>query len=297
MKTRVLTTVILLSVFFQVKAQEEDFNLAGISYTLNPAVSLKNPSNPQLDETEINLSEFKAFFMGPIRLKNDKTTLLAGIDYTFLGGPLKDLPNDRSVEANLHALKFSMGINQKLSDKWVIRAILSPTIASDFSGSITSDAFTVQGSALVRHITPKGFKLGLGGAYTNGFGEPKLVPLAEFIYRKDNFDVLILAPVQAAVRYHLNKVILGLRADLQGNEYALSVDANNSNFGQVESVKFSRYNIGPTVATDLSKSIRLQLSGGISLKRKLTATDVNGDTQDYGLENGAFLKASFLLIK
>jgi len=197
------------------------------------------------------------------------------------------LPNDRSVDANLHALKFSAGINHKLNEKWAVRAILSPTIASDFSGSLSSDAFTMQASGLVRHIPNDNIKYGLGAAYTNGFG----------VYRKGNFDVLVLAPVQAAVRYRLNKVMVGFRVDLQGNEYALNGEDANSNVGQVESVKFSRYNIGPTIATDLSKSVRLQLSGGLSLKRKLTATNVNGETEDYGLENGAFLKASFLIIK
>ena len=74
MKTRFYTTLFLLIVFFQMEAQEE-FNMAGITYTFNPAVSLENPSNQQLQETEINLSEFKAFFLAPIRLKNDKTIL------------------------------------------------------------------------------------------------------------------------------------------------------------------------------------------------------------------------------
>ncbi|UJH66389.1 DUF6268 family outer membrane beta-barrel protein [Allomuricauda sp. SCSIO 65647] len=297
MKTKVITVLVVLIVFFQMRAQDEDFNLAGISYTFNPAVSLDSPSNQQLGETEINISEFRAFFLAPFKLKNDKTTLLAGVDYTFLGGPLNDLPNDRSVDANLHALKFSAGINQRLSDNWAVRAIISPTIASDFSGSLRSDAFTLQASGLVRRITNNGIKYGLGAAYTNGFGEPQLVPIGEFVYRSGNWDVLILAPVQAAVQYRLNKLILGFRVDLQGNEYALNLEDTNRNMGQVESVKFSRYNIGPTIATDLSKSVRLQLSGGLSLARKLRATDVNGDTEDYGLENGAFLKASFLLIK
>ncbi len=297
MKTKLITVLTLLIAYFQISAQEEDFNLAGISYTFNPAVSLDNPSNPQLGDTEINISEFRAFFLAPFKLKNDKTTLFTGVDYTFLGGPLNDLPNDRSVDANLHALKFSAGINQRLSNNWAVRAIISPTIASDFSGSLSSDAFTLQASGLVRYITDNGIKYGLGAAYTNGFGEPQLVPVGEFIYRSGNWDVLILAPIQAAIRYHLNKVILGFRVDLQGNEYALNVENTDRNIGQVESIKFSRYNIGPTVATDLSKSVRLVLSGGLSLSRKLTATDVNGDTEDYGLENGAFLKASFLLIK
>lgn len=297
MKKIIVVFAAFLFITSLVKAQDEDFNLAGLSYTLNPAVGLKNPSNQQLNDINVNLSEFRAFFLAPFRLKNNKTILFTGVDYTFLGGPLKDLPNDRKVDANLHALRVTGGINQKLGEQWAFRAMLSPTLASDFSGNLRSEAFTLQASGLVRRITKSGIKYGLGVAYTNGFGEPRVVPLAEFIYRKDNFDIAILAPVQAVIRYRLNKLILGFRVDLQGNEYALAVDSNLPNLQQVESIKFSRFNIGPTVAMDISNDIRLQLSGGLSLKRKLTATNADQTTEDYGLENGAFFKASFFLVK
>ena len=297
MKKAIILFAVILFITSLVRAQEEDFNLAGLSYTLNPAVGLKNPSNQQLNDVKVNLSEFRAFFLAPFRLKNESTILLAGVDYTFLGGPLEDLPNDRNVDANLHALRVTAGINQKLGEQWAFRVMLAPTLASDFSGNLSSDAFTLQASGVIRRITESGFKYGLGVAYTNGFGEPRVVPLAEFIYKKGDFDVLVLAPVQAAIRYKLNKLILGFRVDLQGNEYALNVDSNLPNIQQVESVKFSRYNIGPTVAMDVSKDIRLQLSGGLSLKRKLPSTNSDQTTEDYGLENGAFFKASFFLVK
>ena len=297
MRKTIIVFVAFLFITGLIRAQEEDFNLAGLSYTLNPAVGLKNPSNQQLNEVKVNLSEFRAFFIAPFRLKNDKTILLAGVDYTFLGGPLEDLPNDRKIDANLHALRITAGIVQKLGEQWAIRAMLTPTIASDFSGNLSSDAFTLQAAGVIRRISEGGTTFGLGVAYTNGFGEPRVVPLAEFIYKKENFDILVLAPVQAAIRYKLNQLTLGFRVDLQGNEYALKVDSNLPNLQQIKSVKFSRYNIGPTVAMDIAKDIRLQLSGGLSLKRKLTSTNSDQITEDYGLENGAFFKASFLLVK
>ena len=297
MKKVIIVFVTILFITSLVRAQEEEFNVAGLSYTLNPAVGLKNPSNQQLTDVKVNLSEFRAFFLAPFRLKNDKTILVAGVDYTFLGGPLEDLPNDRKVDANLHAIRVTAGINQKFGEQWAFRVLLAPTLASDFSGNLSSEAFTLQASGLVRRIAESGIKYGLGVAYINGFGEPRVVPLAEFIYKKDNFDIAVLAPIQAAIRYRLNKLILGFRVDLQGNEYALNVDSNLPNLQQVESVKFSRYNIGPTVAMGISKDVRLQLSAGLSLKRKLTSTNADQTTEDYGLENGAFFKASFFLIK
>lgn len=290
MRTLILF-IFAIAFTLQTTAQQEEFNLAGISYTFNPAVGLDNPANEQLAEVEINLSEFRAFVLIPFRMNEDKTVLLGGADYTFLGGPLDKLPEGRKVDANLHALRITGGINQKLGEQWAFRALLMPTIASDLSGSLTSDAFTLQASAALRHITKSGFRFGLGAAYTNGFGEPKLVPLAEFFYKKDNFDLLVIAPVQAAVRYHFGNFFAGFRADLQGNEYALSIDDERQNLPQIQSVKFSRYNIGPTIAWNVSDDTRIQLSGGISVQRKLTATDVENATEDYGLKNGAYLKA------
>ena len=123
------------------------------------------------------------------------------------------------------------------------------------------------------------------------------MPLTEFVYRIGDFDVSVLAPVQAAIRYRLNKLILGFRVDLLGNEYALDVDNNLPNLQQVESVKFSRFNIGRTIAANLTKDVRVQLSGGLSLKPKLTSTNADQTSEDNGLENGAFLKARFLLVK
>lgn len=288
---------ILLLTCAGLRAQEEDFNLAGISYTLYPAVGLKNPANAQLEGTEVDLQEFRAFILVPFRQKNENTVLLAGADYTFLGGPLKELPGDRSVSANLHAIRLSGGIQQKLGDHWGIRAMLRPTFASDLSGDLGGAAFTLQASALLRHITGQGYTYGLGAAYTNGFGEPKMVPVAEFTYRSDRMEVAVLAPIQAAFRYQLDKLVLGFHVELQGNEYALDVTNATGNLGQVESLKFSRYNIGPTVSTDLTNGLRLQLSGGLSLKRKLTATLADASSEDYGLESGAFIRAALLLVK
>lgn len=290
MRTLILP-IFTLVLTLQATAQQEEFNLAGISYTINPAVGLDNPANEQLNDVEMDLSEFRAFVLIPFRMNEDKTILLGGVDYTFLGGPLDNLPEGRKVDANLHALRITGGINQKLGDKWAFRALLMPTIASDFSGSLTSDAFTLQASAVLQHITKSGFRFGLGAAYINGFGEPKLVPLGELFYKKEKFDLLVIAPVQAAVRYHFGNFFAGFRLDLLGNEYALSVDDERQNLPQIQSVKFSRYNIGPVIAWNMSENTRIQLSGGVSLSRKLTATNVDNATDDYGLKNGGFVKA------
>lgn len=286
--------IIILAIccFLQAHAQKEEFNLAGISYTLNPAVNLKNPANDQLREVEMDISELKAFVVLPLRLKNGKTTLLVGADYTFLGGPLDNLPSDRKVDANLHALRATLGMNHKFSDYWGIKASLRPTFASDFSGSLASEAFTLQASAILTGITENGIRLGLGLAYTNSFGNPQMVPVLEVSYRTDRFDLIMVGPIQMALRYHFDDVFVGFRVDLQGNKYALNVEDQSVNLAPIESVQFSRYNIGPTFAWKLSDGMRMQWSGGISVKRKLTATNVENSSVDYGLENGAFLKTS-----
>jgi len=90
--------------------------------------------------------------------------------------------------------------------------------------------------------------------------------------------------------------ILGLLIDLLDKKNALNIDNRRANLPQVESVKFSCYNIGPTLAADLSKDIMIQLFGDISLRRKFAATNAH-NTKDYGFKNGAFLNASIFFVK
>ena len=243
----------------------------------------------------MDLSEFRAFVLLPFRINDDKTTLIGGLDYTFIGGPLDNLPADRTIDANLHALRLTTGINQRVGEHWAFRVLVTPTLASDFSGDLDGDAFTLQSSVMVQRITESGWRFGLGAAYTNGFGEPKLVPIGELFFKSDNFDLLVLAPIQTVVRYHMKDIILGFRVDLQGNEYALDKHVERGDFPSMESLKFSRYNLGPTLAYTISDQTRIQFSGGFSIKRKLTGTDIEAETENYDLENGSFFKASLFV--
>ena len=293
MKASIKLVLILLLTAKSVNAQEK-IDLFGISFTHNPNVGLKDPANSQLEGLDLSVTELDAFLKYPIKLKNEKTILINTLKWHFVKAPFDDLPADRSFEANLHSIQYDFTVRHKLSEKWIGIVSLSPTLASNFKNGISGDDFFFQGMVGFKYQQNRFMSYGAGVSYTNGFGEPKTVPILLFDYKTDRIKISIKAPVSASFKYKSKKVSYGLDAKLEGGQYNL---ASNNNSGSItsnnETVKFSRYNIGPAIGWNFDKNYRFEVSAGISLKRTLKAVDNNGIETDYDLDNGLFLKTSF----
>ena len=117
-----------------------------------------------------------------------------------------------------------------------------------------------------------------------------------FDYKTEHIKVGVIAPISASFKYQSSKVSYGFNVNLEGGQFNLGGDdgpMDNIN----ETVKYSRYNIGPTIGWNFDKNSRFEVSAGISLNRVLKAIDTNGLETDYDLENGLFLKTSFFFGK
>jgi len=296
MKTILKICIVLVLGIVNINAQET-IDLFGISFTHNPKVGLKDPGT-QLYGLDLNVTELDAFVRYPIQLKNEKTILINTIKWHYVKAPFDDLPEDRRFDANLHSIQYDFTLRQKLSDNWTGLISLRPTLASNFKDGISGDDFFFQGMAGIQYQSSEFTKYGAGVSYSNGFGEPKTFPILMFDYMTENTVTSIKAPVSASFKYQPNKVSYGVDAKLEGGQYHLS---STDNSGPVitsnETVKYSRYNIGPTVGWGFNDSSRFEVSAGISLKRTLKAIDNAGVETDYDLENGLFLKTAFYLGK
>lgn len=293
MKTILKVFTILFFTASIVNAQEK-VDLFGISFMHNTKVGLKDPTNAQLENLDLNVSELDAFVRYPIQLKNDKTVLVNTIKYHFVRAPFDDLPSNESFEANLHSIQYDFTIRHKLSDTWLGLVSLRPTLASNFKDGIGTDDFFFQGMVGFKYLASKSMSYGVGVSYINGFGEPKTVPVLLFDYKTNKLNLEVKAPILLNVHYSTKRITYGLEAKLEGGQYHL---ANDENSGPVvtnnETVKFSRYNVGPTLGWKFDDHSRFEVSAGISLKRTLKAIDNAGIESDYDLENGLFFKTAF----
>lgn len=291
MKT-VAKIVFILFITITTLSAQEKVDLIGISFIHNPQVGLKDPATTQLGELDLNVTELDAFVKYPIKLKNEKTVIVNSINWHFVKAPFDDLPADQSFEANLHSLQYELTVRQNLSEKWIGILSARPTIASNFNNGINSDDFFFQGMVGIKYKQNQFMTYGAGVSYINGFGEPKTVPLLLFDYKTEHIKVGVVAPISASFKYQSNKVNYGFDVNLEGGQFNLGGSdgpMDNTN----DTVKFSRYNIGPTIGWNFDKNSRFEVSAGISLNRILKAIDNNGVETDYDLENGLFFKTAF----
>lgn len=297
MKARLHLLILFVFTLVKINAQE-NVDLFGISFTHNPGVGLAEPLAPALDNLDLNVQELDAFVRVPIELKNGKTVLVNELRYHLVRAPFDDLPSDRNFDANLHSVQYNLGIIQNLGSKWGIKANLKPTLASNFNAGITSDDFFFQGSLVGFKKVDESLGYGLGLAYTNGFGEPKTLPILAFNYHSGSVRLDVLLPSKLNFAYQPAKITYGFDVELEGGQYHLSSQEGDGPIvTNQETVKFSRYNIGPTVGWNVNGNSRFEISAGISLKRTLKAIDNEGVEADYDLENGVFFKSAFIFGK
>lgn len=269
-------------------------DLLSLSYTLNPSVGLLNPERPMLEDLDLNVNEINAKVFFPIQLKNGKTTIINAIEYDYVNTFFDKFPEDIAFRANLHSIVYTLGVNQRLGDKWGISVIAKPTIASNLNKGISSDDLSVQGITAFERIINESFRIGFGGAYVNNFGEAKFIPIFKIKYHNENLDLNVTAPLNVSAKYRLDKFLVGLQSGVEGNNYNIKLGDDNGAFGNVvDVIKFSRYNIGPVFGWNVDNQSRIEFSAGISLNRVFKLVDVENEESDFDLENGIFFKTGF----
>ena len=117
-------------------------------------------------------------------------------------------------------------------------------------------------------------------------------------YNTDIIRLDVVAPSKLNFAYQPGKISYGFDIELEGGQYHLSSEEGDGPIvTNQETIKYSRYNIGPTIGWNVNNSSRFEVSAGISLKRTLKAIDETGTEVDYDLENGMFFRSAFIFGK
>ena len=151
-----LTTALLLFCLSNIYAQ--GLKLGGVEYLNFPNSAIVDATDGQ----EVAFQEFRAFVNIPIKMKNNKTILLNGLNYDFVQATLQNSPLFGSTDAtkNLHSISYSLSMIQKWN-KWTMLLQVKPTIASDFEEDLSDNDLLFQGTALLsRQIGHLGIGLG-----------------------------------------------------------------------------------------------------------------------------------------
>ena len=288
----IVTSLILIS---GIHAQNK-IDLAGVSFYYNPKVGLREAPGQEFDDLKYNVSEIKAFVLVPFQLKNQRTMLITGAKWHFVNAPFDNFPSGKSFNVNLHSFQVNLGIDQKFSEKWGGVVMLRPTLASNFRGGISGEDFYLQGSVALHRRFSEKLRIGAGVGNTIGFGEPKTVVVLLVDYNTEKFSLKVNAPAMLDLKFTSRKMQYGFKAELEGGQYHLSnLKGDGPVVAELSAIKFSRYNVGPTLGWNLEGEMRMEISAGYSLNRILKTLDPEGVETNYDLKPGGFLRIGFFL--
>ena len=138
-------------------------------------------------------------------LKEKKLYLLNKIHYSYFKYDTKLESTALSNKEDFHSIAYTVGIIKILPRRWQLIANLTPTIASDFKESLSSDDLVIQTSILAMKRSGIHFEYGFGLSHTTRFGNAFIVPIVNLTYKKNKWETLMVIPAYFEQNYLFSK--------------------------------------------------------------------------------------------
>jgi hypothetical protein len=184
----------LLGNFFLTSAQSSD--LFRLEY-------LRIPEN----NTGINTSRYRALINVPLKL-NVTDYLVVGAEYNEFDIEFrKAAPFDKNKVEQLHIIDFNLGYITKWNENWRLVSIVTPRVASNLSGGISSDDLFFNATASFwkeAKDAEKPFRIVVGLSFNSTTGIPIPLPLVSY-YRRfhPNWSYTLGIP-KSNFKYHIS---------------------------------------------------------------------------------------------
>lgn len=289
---KLLSSISLVLVCLVSRAQ--DLKLAGIEYLSYPKVKFKDDASGN----QAAFNEAGAFISFPKLLQDKKTILVNGIQYGMVQTSIYNDALSSKNEMTFHKVSYSFTYIRRFNEKWTFIGRLSPTLASDFEDKLSWHDFILQGNAMITKKFNENVVGGAGLIYTMRFGKPLLFPSIQYQYKKDSHALNIYLPIFVNYTYQTgpeNKVGLGFRATVNGANFNAS-SKNFSSDTEMDRFNYARANIGPFVNYQLTKTLLIEASGGLSTMRMYQFEDLEGSKHKYDSESGGFFNIGIVLL-
>ena len=268
--------------------------LAGFSFTRFPGAGVTDsPLN-----REIELNEYNFFVNLPMRLKNEKTVLINGLQYKLV---IPTADNDVALNIDgqhLHVVGYSLTVVHQLKNDWRALIVLSPTLSSTFNQPLEGDDFLFNGT--VQFIKRKSEKLSYGGGIlaTSRFGDPIILPSLQLTHKTDRSKFQVILPRGITYERYYGKLTAGLKAEVDGSLYNVNYSRTTllNEVQPVDKVGYTRVVLGPSLSYRLGKVIQLEASGGISVAQSIELQGDPFEDESYDLDNGTFFQVGVSIV-
>ena len=198
LKNRKLWNGILpLFLFVAVNCFGQAPDLLRLEYTLVPE-----------NDSGIRTGRYRFLFNAPIKLKNEDILLLGSEFNQFNYRTASEFPFETRELNRLYVLDFNFGYITKWNENWQLISLLTPRLASNFTGKILAEDLRINATAAFlknKNKIDKPFLLVIGLAFNSSAGVPFPLPLVLYSKRfHPKYSYTLGVPV-SNFKYHLSE--------------------------------------------------------------------------------------------
>lgn len=264
------------------------------SYDILPYQDFDDPiiiDDVTISDAQAKLSKIKANFVYPVVFSKGRTILINEFSYQLIEFEFSKLTNPLK---RLHSGSYSLMLQHRLSDKWSVWALGTPSLASDLGAEVSENDFNFQAATIfIRHFSER-FSLGFGAAYTTQFGNNEVLPILAFDWNNGkNLMAKAILPASMEFWYRLNTTVdLGL---------LLSGDGNNFRGDPVvyqvanPQLQYTMLTIGPAAKIRLNNYVCLNIEAGIIGLHRFEFFDGDSEASSYDLKPSQYVRIGFKL--
>jgi hypothetical protein len=294
----VAVSTIIISTPMAAKAQ------GGLSFTagydilpyqdFKDSINVSGTDTTLLYNSQVQLKKFRASMAYPIVFSEGRTVLVNELSYQLIEFRYHQL--DQQLD-RLHSASYTLMLQHKLSQKWSVWALGTPSMATDLEADISEDDFNFQTAAIfIRHFSER-FSLGLGAAYSTQFGSAVPMPVIAFDWNNgNNLMAKAILPVSLEFWYRQSpKLDLGLLVSGDGNNFH-GDPAIYSSPGELianPELRYTMLTVGPAVKITLAKGIRMNIEAGVIGLHRFEFYDGDTEEESFDLKPSQYVRGGF----
>lgn len=237
-------------------------------------------------DPQARLRKFRASLSYPVVFSKGRTVLVNDLSYQLIQF---DYHNLETPVEKAHSASYTLMLQHRLSQKWSVWALATPSMASDLEAEISEDDFNFQAAIIfIRHFSER-LSLGIGAAYSTQFGSAEPIPILALDWNNGkNLMAKAILPVSLEFWYRPGRrVDLGLLLSGDGNNYhgdpALYLVANPE-------LRYTMLTIGPAAKITLPKKVRLNVEVGIIGLHRFEFYNGDNEVASYDLEPSPYVR-------
>ena len=261
-----------------------------VSYDFLPYQDFSDPiivdDSTTIDDASVQVRRLRASLSYPIVFSEGRTVLVNEFTYQLIDFSYRKLGNPLE---RLHSASYTLMLQHRLSQKWSVWALGTPSLASDLQAEVSEDDFNFQVVALsIRHFSDR-FSLGFGAAYSTQFGSAMPLPVLAFDWNNGkNMMAKAILPVSLEFWYRPNQRLdLGLLVTGDGNNF----HGDPTVYGVINpELRYTMLTVGPAARISFSKNTRLNVEAGIIGLHRFEFFDGDNEVASYDLEPSQYVR-------